>query len=153
VVHEKSATQFGNQKQRATDTLGSLAGAVRGVTDQLREGGQTGIADYATRAADTLERWSSTLGEQDLDDAVRQVRQFARRRPAFFLGAAFGVGVLAARFLKSSAEDRYEAGASQRREPNWQSESYDRLRVGDSPSVAHELPRVDPDIVPGRGVL
>jgi len=30
------------------------------------------------------------------------VQQFARRQPAVFFGAAFGLGLLAARFMKSS---------------------------------------------------
>ena len=88
-----------DQKSRASDTLGSLAGAVRGMSQPLREGGQTQIADYVNRAADGIERWASQLRQQDLEDAVRAVEQFARRQPAMFLGIAFGTGLIAARFL------------------------------------------------------
>lgn len=95
-----------DQKSRASETLGSVAGAVRGMSQPLREGGQPQIAEYVTKAADGIERWASDLRQQDLEDAVRAVEQFARRQPAMFLGLAFGVGLLAARFLKSSGDDR-----------------------------------------------
>jgi hypothetical protein len=93
------------QKTRASDTLGSLAGAVRGMTQPLRDGGQSQMADYVNKAADGIERWASNLRQQDLEDAVRAVEQFARRQPAMFLGIAFGAGLVAARFLKSSSTD------------------------------------------------
>jgi hypothetical protein len=92
-----------DQKARASDTLGNIAGAVRGMTQPLRDGGQTQIADYVNQAADGIERWASQLRQQDLEDAVRAVEQFARRQPAMFLGIAFGAGMIAARFLKSSS--------------------------------------------------
>jgi hypothetical protein len=90
------------QKSRASETLGSLAGAVRGMTQPLRSSGQPQMADYVGKAADGIERWASGLRQQDLEDAVRAVEQFARRQPAMFLGLAFGAGLVAARFLKSS---------------------------------------------------
>ena len=94
-----------DQKARASDTLGSLAGAVRGMSQPLRDGGQPQIAEYVNKAADGIERWASNLRQQDLEDAVRAVQQFARRQPAMFLGLAFGAGLVAARFLKSSGSD------------------------------------------------
>jgi hypothetical protein len=110
IVRDKTYEQIGTQKQRATDNLGSLAGAVRSMTQPLRDSGQSGLASYVNRAADGIERWSSSLRDRDPEDALRELQQFARRNPAVFLGAAFGVGVLAARFLKSSAEDRSGVG-------------------------------------------
>ena len=95
-----------DQKTRASDTLGDLAGAVRGMTQPLREGGQPQIADYVNKAADGIERWASQLRQRDLEDAMRAVEQFARRQPAMFLGIAFGAGLIAARFLKSSQDSR-----------------------------------------------
>jgi hypothetical protein len=76
----------------------------------LRDGGQAGIADYVNKAADGIERWANNLNHQDLDQAMRSVQNFARRQPALFLGIAFGAGVMAARFLKSSeTNSRYES--------------------------------------------
>jgi hypothetical protein len=112
-----------------------VAGAVRQVTDGLRESGQTGLAGYVGRAADEIDRWTARLREQDLDDAAREVQEFARRRPAIFVGVAFGAGVLAARFFKSSGP----AGSSRSRRSAQvtlpSSSSY-----SEPPSVAHDAP-------------
>ena len=102
-LRDSTYRSIDDQKSRASETLGSLAGAVRGMTHPLREGGQPQMADYVNKAADGIERWASQLRQQDLEDAVRAVEQFARRQPAMFLGLAFGAGLVAARFLKSSS--------------------------------------------------
>lgn len=104
LVRDKAYEQIGSQKQKATTSLGTIAGAVRGMTQQLNDSGQSGLAGYVTRAADEIDRWSSRLKDQDLDDAMRDLQDFARRKPAIFLGAAFSAGLLVARFLKSSNE-------------------------------------------------
>ena len=132
LVRDKAYEQIGSQKERATGTLGAVAGAVRNATQGLRESGQTGLAGYVNRAADEIDRWTSRLRDQDLDDAVREVQQFARRKPAIFLGVAFGAGVLAARFFKSSGP----AGSSSNRlSSQWTSPS--SSSYVEPPSVAH----------------
>ena len=50
-----------------------------------------------------MERFSNYLSEKDSEELINEVEDFARNRPAVFLGAAFLVGAAAARFLKSSA--------------------------------------------------
>ena len=105
-LRDTTYRQLDDQKARASDTLGSLAGAVRGMTQPLRDNGQTGIADYVNKAADGIERWATDLEHQGVDDALRAAQQFARRQPALFIGAAFTAGILAARFLKSSSGNR-----------------------------------------------
>ena len=42
---------------------------------------------------------------------ARDLESFARRNPAIFIGAAFGVGFLVARFLKSTPPNSYSAAA------------------------------------------
>jgi len=133
LVRDKAYEQIDSQKERATGTLGAVAGAVRHATQELREKGQTGLAGYVNRAADEIDRWTSRLREQDLDDAVREVQEFARRKPAIFLGVAFGAGVLAARFFKSSGPT---GSSGYRPSSPWtapRSSSY-----AEPPSVAHE---------------
>lgn len=104
-LRDTTYRQMDDQKSRASDTLGSLAGAVRGMTQPLRDNGQTSIADYVNKAADGIERWSIDLKHQDLSEALRAAQRFARRQPALFLGVAFTAGLLAARFLKSSGSE------------------------------------------------
>lgn len=104
-LRDTAHQKLDDQKSRASDTLGSFAGAVRGMTQPLRDSGQTGIADYVNKAADGIDRWATDLKGKDVEDALRAAQQFARRQPALFIGAAFTAGLLAARFLKSSGND------------------------------------------------
>ena len=133
LVSDTASQQIDTQRERAPGTLGAVAGAVRSATQGLRESGQPGLAGYVTRAADEIDRWTAKLREQDLDDAVREVQEFARRKPAIFLGVAFGAGVLAARFFKSSGASPAGRAAMSRLPLS----AYD-----ERPSVAHDTPQV-----------
>jgi hypothetical protein len=46
---------------------------------------------------------------------VSEAEDFARRQPALFLGGAFALGLLGARFLKSSGQQASQGGSSQGR--------------------------------------
>jgi hypothetical protein len=103
----QAAGQLASQKDRASQGLGSIATAVRGASQPLRDQNHEGIAEYADKAATEIERFATRLRERDVQDIVHDAERFARERPAIFVGAAFAVGVLAARFLKSSAPGNY----------------------------------------------
>jgi hypothetical protein len=62
-------------------------------------------ARYTGTAANQIEKVASYFERKDLKAMMRDTEQFARRNPAIFLGAAFALGMVAARFLKSSAPD------------------------------------------------
>ena len=114
-VREQANEQLSTQKDRATDGLGNLANAVRQTTRPLREQQHGAIADYVEQAADRIEQFSASLRDRNLSELVDDAQRFARRQPALFLAATFTAGVLAARFLKSSApglprsDDRFES--------------------------------------------
>src|SRR5262249_48746129 len=55
------------------------------------------------QAAEQIERFSRYLRETDIDDLLYEAQHIARRQPALFLGGAFVLGVLGARFLKSTS--------------------------------------------------
>ena len=101
-VRNAASAQVSTQKDRATDTLGTLASAVRQSTQTLRDQQQDTVAQFVERAADQVDRWSATLRDRDVSQLMTDVQQFARRQPALFIGAAFAGGILVARFLKSS---------------------------------------------------
>ena len=149
VVRDKAYEQIHSQKERATGALGAVAGAVRNATQGLRDNGQPGLANYVTRAADEIDRFTSRLREQDLDDAVREVQQFARRKPAIFLGIAFGAGVLAARFFKSSGQ---QASAYSPRRAEWKPPSSATYAAQPS-TQALDTPHYRSDRLPSRGVI
>jgi hypothetical protein len=103
-VKDTAAAQLSSQKTRATDTLGSVAAAIRQSSQPLRDNNQAMLADYAGKAADQLEQFSARLRERDLTELMDDAKRFARRQPALFVGIAFAAGVIAARFLKSSPD-------------------------------------------------
>jgi hypothetical protein len=87
--------------------LGTVADTIRQVGSTLRETDeQTGITNTAAQYGDSLaqqiEKISQYFERSDVRVMMRDVETFARRNPAVFIGGAFAVGLLAARFLKSS---------------------------------------------------
>jgi hypothetical protein len=97
-------TLMTDQKRRAAERLGTLAGALREAGRKLGNdelGGRVG--QYAQRAADQVDSMSSYVRTAELQSFVRDAGQFARRRPEVFIGGAFLTGLLAARFLKASS--------------------------------------------------
>jgi ElaB/YqjD/DUF883 family membrane-anchored ribosome-binding protein len=101
-VREGATTQLSRQKERATDGLGTVAQAVRQSTQPLRDQQHDTIAYYVEQAAQQLETLSTRLKEKDVSELVADAQRFARQRPALFIGSAFAVGLIGARFFKSS---------------------------------------------------
>jgi hypothetical protein len=101
-VRHRAAEQLTSQKGRATDGLDALAQAVRNSTERLRTDRHEMVAGYVDRAADHLERFSTALRDKDVDEILRDAQNLARRQPALVIGGSFLVGMIAARFLKSS---------------------------------------------------
>jgi hypothetical protein len=105
-------SKLDSQRERAATGLGSMVDALRESGRQL-EGQNATMASYVTGAASQLERFSGGIRDRDVNQIVRDVERFARQRPAIFLGSAFALGIVAARFLKSSgAENGADASGS-----------------------------------------
>ena len=97
-------------KVRATVTTGkhSTVEALSGIAQSLSTAGhqlrdqQNGASSFVEQAASRLDRAAKYLDTADADDLIKQTESWARNNPALFLGGAFLLGVLGARFLKSS---------------------------------------------------
>src|SRR5205085_7248006 len=76
-VKERATEQLDTQKSRATDGLSVIAGAVRQSTQQLRSDQHEVLAQYVDRAADQLERFSNAIRDKDIEELLRDARQFA----------------------------------------------------------------------------
>jgi hypothetical protein len=86
-VKETATARLTSQRDRGLDALGSVAEAVRTTTQKLRDERHDTIARYVDRAADQVEEWS-----------------------------AFALGLLGARFLKSSRpEGEFDERSESRR--------------------------------------
>jgi hypothetical protein len=107
-IRDTATSQLEKQKARATDGLGNVAQAVRQSTQPLRDRQQDTVARYVEQAADQLERFSERLRTKNVNELVADVQRVMRRQPGVFIGAAFALGLIGARFLKSSPPDRIE---------------------------------------------
>jgi len=101
-ARQQVSSRLAGQKDRAAEGLTSVAQALRQTSQQLREQDQQTVTGYIESAASQVERVSNYLKQHDLGALVDDVEQFARRQPALFLGGTFVLGLLGARFLKSS---------------------------------------------------
>jgi hypothetical protein len=96
-----------SQKRAAADSLEGWAHALRRTAEQLQQD-DSSVASIARSAADSLAEFSGSLRSRDVTSLMTQAQDFARRRPALFLGGAVAGGFLLARFLKSSGQRGYE---------------------------------------------
>jgi len=103
-TRQQMTSRLASQKDRAAEGLGSVAQALWQTGQQLREQDQDGVTSYIDNAASQVERFSTYLQNNDVGELINDVERFARRQPAVFLGGAFVLGLLGARFLKSSRQ-------------------------------------------------
>lgn len=105
-VSEKASSVISERKSDFTYGLVGVAETVRRVGSAITEGeSKNGVTEFAATYTDTaaekLESVAMYFEETDLRGLARDVESYARQNPAVFLGAAFALGVLAARFIKS----------------------------------------------------
>jgi hypothetical protein len=104
-AREQVKTQLVTQKDNAATGLDEVAQALMESSSRLQEHGQAAVAQLGDKAAGKIADFSSYLRDHDINDVVREVETFARRQPALFVGSAVMLGLVAARFLKSSTPD------------------------------------------------
>lgn len=115
-VTDKAATKLDERKSTFSGGLSTVADSVRQVSDNLGSAKtDSGLAEaaakYTNTAAAKIENVAGYFDSRSVKEMARDLEGFARRNPAVFLGAAFGIGVLVARFLKSTPPANYSAGA------------------------------------------
>jgi len=99
---QQTTSLLASRKDQAAGTLYTVAHALRQTGQQLREQEQAPVAGLVDQAATQVENVSGYLHGRDVRQLVDETEDFARQRPAVFVGGALALGVLAARFLKSS---------------------------------------------------
>jgi len=104
-VMDQAASRLDMGKDYAADTLNNVAQALRKTGQHLREdGSQPTLGQYADTGAQQLERFTGYLRQRDANELLSEVESFARRSPAMFAGGTFALGLLAARFFRSSGQ-------------------------------------------------
>lgn len=107
-VQQQAGSQIARQKDTAANELSQVVNAVRQLGQTLSEETNGPItryaAEYSDKAAQSLERLSNYIREQDPKRLLNDVQNFGRRQPALLLGGAFLLGFAGARLIKSSME-------------------------------------------------
>ena len=105
-----------SRRKDAALTLSSVATTLLQSGVNLRDDRQEMAGEYVERAAKQIERAAHYVERADVGEMVDNLETFARRQPALFVGAAFALGLLGARFIKSSRRnitDTRALGSSQ----------------------------------------
>jgi len=115
VAGEARGRLRGQVDERSTqlgERVGSGAGDARSVAEELRKQGKDAPARYVDQAADRAERLGGYLKESDGDTILRDVEDFARRKPWAVAAGGLVLGFAASRMLKASSGERYRASRS-----------------------------------------
>jgi hypothetical protein len=97
-------TQADEQSKTQLKNLAAKIGELADELDGLVRGSDTGgtVTDAAQQLADKTRQLSSHLDSRQPLDLLEDMRSFARRRPAAFLGGAAVAGVLAGRLTRGA---------------------------------------------------
>jgi hypothetical protein len=99
-------------KTQAAQTLNTVAESLVVSGQQLRERNQQNVSRFVDQAADKVQRASNYLQNTEVSEIIDTAEEFARRRPGLFLTGAFALGLLGARFLKSSRRQQEQLATS-----------------------------------------
>lgn len=139
---DQAKSMLEDRKEMAARELGGVAEALRTTGSSLREQDQRMFANYSNRAADSIERAANYLENTNFEDLVHDSEDFARRQPELFIGGAFTLGLLAARFLKASSPSRssrdlnYAGSSAQWRDRETYGSSY--YNTGSTPTSGYQ---------------
>lgn len=106
VAEEEARGMATERKSQVAAQLDSVAQAFRSSGKQLRSQQHGSVATYLDRAAEEVTQISDYLRDRNVDEMLMDAEEFARRQPQLFLGGAFALGLLTARFFKSSSPQR-----------------------------------------------
>ena len=92
-------SQVDRGREQAADTLSQVARSIRRASENLGEERQI-AHDITDTVAEQTDRLAGYLRQTDARQMIRNVEDIARQQPLLFLGGAFVVGLLGARFIK-----------------------------------------------------
>ena len=101
--------QVDQRSTQAGEQVRGAAGDVRSVAMELRNQGKDKPARYAEQAAERVERAGDWLRDSDGDRILRDVEDFARRKPWAVAVGGLALGFAASRMLKASSSERYRS--------------------------------------------
>jgi hypothetical protein len=94
------------RKGNAADQAKSVSNAIQTAAGQLDESAPTWLKSAFQQGADQIQRFAETIEQKDSRQILNEVQNFARERPALFLGACAAAGFAAARIFKAGGEEQ-----------------------------------------------
>jgi hypothetical protein len=110
-ARERAGSSLGESKGQLADQFGGIAQALRRTTEHLRSEDQQRMAGLTETVARQVDQVANYLRNKDARAMKQDLENLARRQPALMLGGALVLGLIGARFLKSSERRRLGAGA------------------------------------------
>lgn len=101
-ARDRAGSTFTQSRRQAADQIGGIGHAFRRTSDTLRGEDQARFADVADTVSRQIDRVADYLRESDGRTIARDLESLARRQPGLVFAGAFALGVVAARFFKSS---------------------------------------------------
>jgi hypothetical protein len=124
-VKDQATTQAQDKKQTLVSGLHSVADAFREMSDGLNQRDNGPVAQYAAQLGRSLgnkaDEFSRYMEGRHVREIADDLHDYARRKPAVFLGGALLLGLAASRFLKSSRPSSSSRFADR---------DFDRFRMG-----------------------
>lgn len=128
-ARERATSSLGESKGQFADQFGTMADALRRTTEHLRSEDQERIAALTDTVARQVEQIADYLRNKDSRAIREDLENLARRQPALVIGGALVLGLVGARFLKSSerrSERRFGAGQRYGRERRFDYTGYNQ---------------------------
>lgn len=106
---ERTTSAIHRSKHKLATQISDVATAIKHSGDELEQSKnvEDTIAYYAKNAGDKIQDVANYLDNKEVGEMLRDVEGFARRQPAIFVGGAVALGLLAARFVRSSATHQH----------------------------------------------
>jgi hypothetical protein len=101
-ARDRASSSLGESKGQFADQFTTMAEALRRTTEHLRSEDQQRIAGLTDTVARQVEQVADYLRNKDARAMRQDLENLARRQPALIIGGALVLGLIGARFLKSS---------------------------------------------------
>lgn len=101
-ARREASTFAERRKNTVAQSVADIAGSVRETGDGFAD--KPNIQAFTRAAADGLDDLAEQISRKSFGELYSDAERFARRRPVAVAAGAAAVGLLAARFLKSSAK-------------------------------------------------
>jgi sirohydrochlorin ferrochelatase len=101
-ARDRARSSLGESKGQFAEQISSIAEALRRTTEHLHSEDQTRIAGLTDSLARQVDQVAGYLRDKDAAAMKNDLENLARRQPALILGGALVLGLIGARFIKSS---------------------------------------------------